>query len=288
VFKKLYEEFKFFRNIRRERYDIVIDLDCGDRSAGITFISGAKVKVGRKGVKSKVVRNTYTDFMPAKNKRHTVEVGLDAARVLGVPIKNKIVEIFWSRLDENIVNINKDFIHIHPLSKAPYKEVDNKTIADIIDYCELGLGYRVVLTSAPIKREKDEICRILNLCKSNPVNLSGKLTLKQAAALNKKSKLFIGVDTALMHISAANNVRVFAFFGPTSPCTWGPWDNKSECSPCLRKNGVQVTEMHTVYSQNFPCIPCNNLGCSDSFVSQCLMSYNLTSIKKSIKNILNK
>ncbi|HIG90400.1 MAG TPA: putative lipopolysaccharide heptosyltransferase III [Flavobacteriaceae bacterium] len=287
--KRIYEEYKFLKNIRKSKYDIVIDLDHGDRGAGIASISGAKIKVGSSNIKSKLVRNTYTHFLPSRKGKHIVEVGLDAARTLNIPIKDKKLEIFWSKDDENTINslsLDNEFIHVHPLSRAYYKEVSNKIIASIVDYCELELGFKVVLTSAPIDRELGEIDNILDLCQSSPINLSGKLTLKQTAALNKRAKLFIGVDTAVMHISAANNTPVLAFFGPTSPDNWGPWDNDIQKSLYCRDGGTQKTGKHTVYSKKIQCMPCNNLGCNDSHISQCLISLDIDDVKTSIKSML--
>jgi len=144
-----------------------------------------------------------------------------------------------------------------------------------------------VLTSAPIQREINKISKILELCKSKPTSLSGELTLKQVAALNKRAKLFIGVDTAIMHISAANNTPVLAFFGPTTAVRWGPWDNKLQKSFYRRSGGVQKSGRNIVYSKNLDCIPCNQIGCDDSHKSLCLNFDNLSAVKRNIKEMIN-
>ena len=290
-FNRIKLEFCFLKSIRQQRYDVVIDLDYGDRGAGIALFSGSKIKVGSSSIKSLLVRNTYTHKLPSRKGKHIVEVGLDAIRSLGKKPKNKKLEIHCSLDDEMFVSslIPKDgFIHLHPFSRMSYKEIDAITISKIIDFCEFDLGYKVVITSAPNNRELRKVDNLLNLCKSKPVDLSGELTLKQTAALNKRAKLFIGVDTAIMHVSSANNVPVFAFFGPSSVSTWGPWDNDLQLSTYVAKGGVQKNGKHTVYSENMDCIGCNQHGCEDTYNSNCLNKLNLDFIKKNLEIIATK
>ncbi len=285
-------EYKFIKIIRSKKYDMVIDLDQGDRGATIAMLSGAKIKIGSKCIKSKLVKNTYTHFLPERIARHTIEINLDPLRILDIPIKSKKVEIFWSKKDEQVVEgrlsaINQ-FVHIHPFSKGWFRELDSQTIAKIIDYCEQELNIKIVITAAPIKRELEKIDEILRLCQSSPINFSGKLNLnlKQTAALNKKAKLFIGVDTAIPHISAANNTPTLVFFGPTAPDTWGPWDNDLERANYHRNGGVQVNGKHRIISDTKNCLPCNNEGCDNSQISDCLMTLDFDVIKKNINEML--
>ena len=260
--QRLSKNIQLLKKIKRAQYDLVIDLDEGDRGAFITLVSGAKTKIGSSTISSQFLRNTYTHLLPKRDNRHTVEINLDSLKLLNIPIINKQVEIFWSKEDDEFVAKKltgiKQFIHIHPFSKGWFKDVNIQTTAQIIDYCEQELDIRAVITAAPIQRELDKLDNILKLCQSKPINLGGRFTLKQTAALNSKSKLFIGVDTAIMHISAANNVPTLAFFGPTAPDTWGPWENDLEQADYHRNGGLQVNGKHRVFSDVRTCLPCNN------------------------------
>jgi len=160
-------------------------------------------------------------------------------------------------------------------------------MSKIIDFCMLELGLKVVITAAPLKDETERVDDILKFCKSEAVNLSGQLTLLQTAALNKRAKLFIGVDTAIMHISAANDIPVFAFFGPTAIDGWGPWDNNTVRSNYDRKKGFQNMGRHKAYSEQRDCLPCNKNGCNDSLTSDCLMNLDIGFIKTQIEEIVN-
>jgi len=290
ILQRLVKNLKLLKNIRSEKYDLIIDLDEGDRGALIAWISGAKIKLGSVAISSKLLKLAYTHLLPVRDQRHSVEINLDALRLLKIPVISKHVELFWSQEDENISqekleNID-NFIHIHPFSKGWFKDVDIQSVVKIIDYCEQELDTKVVLTAAPNSKELDKLSVILKLCNSRPLNLGGKLSLTQIGALNQHAKLFIGVDTAIMHISASNNVPVLAFFGPTSPDTWGPWDNQLECADYHRKGGLQINGIHRVLSDQRSCMPCNQEGCNNSQISDCLIGLNISIIQQNINEML--
>jgi len=297
IFKYIYKEYQFIKNVYNKKYDVVIDLDQGDRGAIIAKCSGAVVKIGSKTIKSKMIRNTYTHFLPDREKRHIVEIGLDPLRSLNISIIKKKVRIFWSDKDEYLVNKHLSkvnnfslaihrIIHVHPFSRGPHKEIDAVLMAKIIDFCEMELNAKVVLTAAPEKAELNKVYNIVKLCKSNPINLSGELSLKQTAALNKKAKLFIGVDTAIMHISAANDTPVLAFFGPSGANHWGPWDNNMTQSSYTQNNGFQIMGKHRVFSESRKCQPCGKDGCNGTKVSDCLMNLDVDIIKENIQEMM--
>ena len=52
--------------------------------------------------------------------------------------------------------------------------------------------------------------------------------------------MFIGVDTAIMHLAAANDVPVIALFGPSGAFEWGPWDNDLDANDYTQRNGNQT------------------------------------------------
>ncbi len=289
--KRIWKEIKFGYEIKKRGYDIVINTTEGDRGAQLALISGAKVKIGYKNKKNRFLKNVFDYQLPPQGLRHTIDANLDALRVLNLPITDKKVEIFWSKKDEEVVDrtLNcKDFIHIHPVSRWLFKCLDDETVAKIIDYCEIKLNKKVILTSAPIKQELDKINSILKLCKSKPINLSGKLTLKQTAYLNSKAKFFIGVDTAIMHISAANDTPVLAFFGPSGADHWGPWDNELIESGYKTRRGIRKMGKHTVIQRDWKCIPCGKDGCNGTKISDCLIGFDMEIIKKSINDKFGK
>ncbi len=288
---RIFAEISFAKKIRNKKYDMIINLTSGDRGAQLALASGAKIKIGYKNEKSKFLSSVFDYNLPPQELRHTIEMNLDVLRVLDKQIKHKKVEIFWKEEDEKKVEnllVCNDFIHIHPVSRWLFKCLDDKIVAKIIDFCKNELHKEVVLTSAPIKQELDKISSILNYCETTPINLAGKLSLKQTAVLNKKAGFFIGVDTAIMHISAANDIPVLAFFGPSGADHWGPWDNDLNESTYITRRGLRSMGKHRVIQKDLDCVPCGKDGCNGTKISDCLMDMDMQIIKQEINKIMEK
>jgi heptosyltransferase-3 len=106
-----------------------------------------------------------------------------------------------------------------------------------------------VVTSSSDEKEIDKAKRILSLVfsrltsdASQIIDLCGKTTVKQLAAVSESSDFFFGIDSAPMHIASAVGTPVVAIFGPSSETLWEPW-----------------CEKRLVISKNLPCrLPCKN------------------------------
>ncbi|MDY0051451.1 MAG: putative lipopolysaccharide heptosyltransferase III [Aliarcobacter sp.] len=290
--KRLKEELLFAYRIRKNRYDLIINTTKGDRGAQLALISNAKTKIGYKS--NSKLDKVFDIYLPKQEFRHTLDMDLDTLRTLELKIFEKKVEIFCSKEDDNLIEkvlkdnglYEKEFIHIHPVSRWLFKCINDKIMAAIIDFCELELNIKVILTAAPIEEERNKIESIMTLCKSKPLNLGGEFTLKQTASLNKKARAFIGVDTSIMHISAANDIPVLAFFGPSGTDHWGPWDNNCFESGYTKRNGYQRMGKHRVIAESRDCQPCGKDGCNGSKISDCLMNLDMQLIKKNIKEMI--
>jgi len=76
---------------------------------------------------------------------------------------------------------------------------------------------------------------------SGAINLAGKTSLSEAAAIIKKASLLIGVDTGLTHMGHAFHVPTLALFGSTCPYAFAGVDTSKVlylnkwCSPCRRR-----------------------------------------------------
>jgi len=279
IWNRLRMELGFAKEIRRQGYDIVINTTNGDRGISLAIFSGAKTIVSFPSKKNTLLNRFITHPLHYHDLEHTIENNLLALQALGKKPLDMKVKIYWPEesekkildlLDSHGLNSGQ-FVHIHPVSRWLFKCIDDSLMAQIIDYCQSTLEIPVVLTSAPVAEELEKIDKILSHCRTSPLNLSGQLTLKETAALNKQAAFFIGVDTAIMHMSAANDTPVLAFFGPSAAYSWGPWDNDETGSQYSKRNGDQQMGRHQVLQVDWDCAPCHQDGCNGSKISDCLM-----------------
>jgi len=276
---RIRQELAFARAIRRERYDMVINTTEGDRGAQLAWISGASVKIGYPPKKNRLLQKVFTHTLPPQGSRHTVEANLDALRVLGFSsVSKKVAMHYPDSAGKRVATLLADagitpgeYIHFHPVSRWLFKCIDDGIAARLIDFCQRELDRRVVLTAAPVAAERKKLDAIKTRCTTEPLDLGGRLTLEETAALADKARLFIGVDTAVMHMAAALDTPVLAFFGPSGAFHWGPWDNACDESGYHARNGIQQMGRHRVIALNWECIPCGRDGCNGTKISDCLM-----------------
>jgi heptosyltransferase-3 len=146
-----------------------------------------------------------------------------------------------------------DFIHVHPASRWFFKCWPVERMAGLVANLQAE-GHAVVLTAAPSADEKAMLEAIQARLERPAFALSGCLSLKELGALSRSARLFIGVDSAPMHIAAAVGTPVVALFGPSGDKQWGPW-------------GVPH---RVVASTAHPCRPCGIDGCGGGKLSDCL------------------
>ncbi|KAF0120915.1 MAG: heptosyltransferase III [bacterium] len=253
--QKYIEELTFLRSIRQKNFDMTVDLTNGDRAAIISFLSRARYRLAYttyKGFAFK--RYLYTHLAQNYPHMHMVKHNLDILGQNGLSCQNTSLFLDISDLDRDfirgIIGIKQNIVHVHPTASLLHKCWKDEYMADVISWL-VRQGKKVVVTSSPDKKETDKAKRILSLVfsrlthdASQVIDLCGKTTIKQLAAISEASDLFFGIDSAPMHIASAVGTPVVAIFGPSSETLWEPW--------CEKK---------LVISKNLPCrLPCKNKG----------------------------
>jgi len=273
-------EWALLSTLRAQRYDLVIHLSEHPRGAWVKRLSGARYGVAREiSGRSRWWKNSFTHFFPwaRGNTRHTVEIHLDALRRIGVQ----------PGLDERRLSLEpgsdakrfisdtlarhglsaQGFIHLHPTSRWLFKCWAEDKVTALIQALQ-AQGHAIVVTSAPDARELAMLERILRPTQA-VINLGGQLNLKQLAALTAHAKLFIGVDSAPMHIAAAMRTPVVALFGPSGDKEWGPW-----------------MVPRRVITSDHACRPCGQDGCGGGKISECLTTLPVERVLEAAQSLL--
>jgi heptosyltransferase III len=273
-------EWGLIRELRARRYDLVIHLSVHMRGAWLVRLLRPRWSVAPK-FRPGFWAGSFTHLYPAQSdpQRHTVETNLDSLRALGVEptaADKRVTLVPGANAESRVTDLLAQhglaaggFVHVHPASRWSFKCWPAERVAALCDALA-AKGWPLVLTSAPDASEKAliaDVCAARNRNAVPPaparcglsgtVDLSGQLSLEELAALTARAKLFVGVDSAPMHIAAAMGTPVVAIFGPSGDREWGPWD------PLHRGHRVVASATH-------PCRPCGMAGCNDSKVSACL------------------
>ncbi len=271
------EEINLLQRIRKERYDLVINLTEGDRGALVALVSGASIRVGfdpeKKGFKGKARIFTHL-VKPCKTPRHTVEKNLDALRRIGLFPLPEERELSFHIPDNVQDRIKKrlptPYIVIHPVSRWKFKCWPTSQVAMLIQAL-YKQGHHLVLTASLDPSEMKMMQEITTLCPDVPLtNLAGQIDLKELGAVIDQSQLLICVDSVPLHLASALKTPVVVLFGPTSEINWGPWRH-----PQAR-----------IVSQGLSCRPCLMDGCGGSKHSDCLATLPISQVLQAVRYFL--
>lgn len=272
-------EWRLMRTLRQRRYDLVVHLTDHPRGGWMTRLMKPRWAVAPKRA-GRFWRRTFTHqfSLPRQANRHTVEKNLDALRRLGLHPRTEDKRLRMvpgpeaeARIERLLSErgVSGAFIHLHPASRWFFKCWPVARMAELVDALE-ALGHRIVMTGAPDPRERAMVDAIRGLSSAAWVDLSGQLSLREMAALSARARLFVGVDSAPMHIAAAVDTPVVALFGPSGELEWAPWGGRHE----------------VVSSDRHPCRPCGQDGCGGSKVSDCLTTLPLEQVLAACQRLL--
>ncbi|MBE0613558.1 MAG: putative lipopolysaccharide heptosyltransferase III [Burkholderiales bacterium] len=275
---RLRAELAVLRQLRDRDYDLLIHLTEHPRGAWLARMLGPRYRVAADYPKARrwwKASFSHLHPLPGNGRRHVVELNLDALRRIGLqPGEQERGLSFVPGEDaERIVQgllgefglAPGGYIHLHPASRWQFKCWSVEKTAELIDELH-ALGEPVVVSAAPEANEIELVRRIAALVKAPFVDVSGRLTLKQLGALTRSAKLFVGVDSAPMHIASAMQTPVVALFGPSGEFNWGPW-----------------RVPHRVITSDHSCRPCGNDGCGGGKLSECLTSLPVSAVLQAVQ-----
>ena len=220
-------QIRFCRELRARRFDCVVDFTDGDRSAFISRVTGAGLRVGfnHEGrLRGRLYSHCVDAFYGAM---HMIEYHAMAFSALGLPIRGEEPSLPLSgedseqarRILETLPLDGKRWVMIHPAARYWFKAWPAGRFAALADVL-YEQGFQSVLVGS--RDEQSVETEILQAAKYPLASLVGKTSLFELAALMTQCRLFIGNDAGPMHMAAAVGCPVVALFGPSDPAVWGP------------------------------------------------------------------
>jgi lipopolysaccharide heptosyltransferase I len=235
IFQTVSDLKELAAGLRKERFDLVVDLQGLFRSALIGLFTGARERVGFESAREGA-KYTYKFRVKTDPELHAVDKNMLIARFLGCETSEPTFPL--PPLDPSPAVLRNMGAYA---AIAPFAGTQVKTWA-LENFAELAsmLPIPSVIVGGKADRERGD--RIALLSNGRAFSLAGRITLKELAAIIKHAKFVVCPDTGPMHIAAALNVPVFAIFGPTSPARTGPYGNihtiirsGAICSPCYKR-----------------------------------------------------
>ena len=223
--------FQRLRGIRERHFDMVLDLQGLSKSAILAMASGAKIRLGYHWLRE-VARLCEKPIPRRPESIHIVDQYLDVARFLGAepnPVRFPIAipeadsAAVQAMLCESGVETGTPFVSVNPASALAIKQWGAERYAALMDAVQTELGLHAVLVTA----DKVVAAQVEAAAKRPFVNLVGRTSLKQLAAVLQQSAVHVCGDTGSAHLAAAMERPVVALIGPTDPDRACPYHQRA-------------------------------------------------------------
>ncbi|SRR5690606_5614605 len=230
-------KFSFLRKLRNSNYDLIIDLTGHIPTALYSYFSKAGYSIGINNYGFGAAYDKFVDLQPASTKGHLIMKYLDVLRRgLDIPdiqwkqmIANygvkpvlipsqKDIESVNNILDDISINNEKPLVVIHTTAGWKAKEWGRDNYSRLIEMLN-HKNYEFIFIGDD--RDKQNFKNILENSGLKDVpkfnNHFLKLKFLEVAELINKADVFVGSDSAPLHIAGAMDTPSVGIFGPTNP-----------------------------------------------------------------------
>ncbi len=273
------EQIRIARLLRRSRFDLAIDLFGNPRSALLTFLSGARVRVGpdRKGRGVLYTVRVRDDGIP----KSAIEFHNQSLRAAGIPVSSSKTELYLTSgeredgrtrvegLRRAAGREGRPVVGIHPGATWPAKRWLADRFAGLADRL-VREGALVVFTAGD--RDEDTIAGVHAAAQHRHPVLGG-LPLRQLAAAIAGFDVYVSNDAGPMHIAAAVGTPTIGLFGPGEEMIWFPYSER---------------DGHRALRKDVPCHPCHLDFCNrpgDDFM-KCMKLLTESDVARLVERVL--
>ena len=288
---RLRADLALIRRLRRERYDLAIDFHGGPRSSILTWLSGARQRIGYDVVGRGWMYTTRVPRPRALRPRHSVVSQWDVLLPLGIaapdpeidatemPANAAASEAVSRRLAETGIGAGTPIVVVHVSAGNPFRRWPSASFVDLV--CRLATTdrtRRIILTSGPSDAGAASAIAAtararLGVEERAAVVECGEFGLAELRALVERAALYIGGDSGPLHVAGTTGVPVVALYGPTLPVRSAPYRSARHFAAAAEVNGL-------------PCRPCDQRRCEPGDF-RCLTRISAESVAALAERALN-
>lgn len=251
LWRKIGSFIQLVFKLRKRKYDLAVSIQGSLTSSFLMWLGGISTRVGFARQKLVTIPATHEKGL------HIRERYISLVKPFSDKKFDLQTEIFWSKNEQQksqqIIQSYREqdrfLVGIAPGSVWNTKRWLKEYFAILLIQLELE-NIQVVLIGGG---EDRELCgEIIEKSKAKALNLAGRLSILESAAVIQQLDLMITNDSAPLHIANAVKTDVIAFFGPTVR-RFGCYPYRSNdrilevdlyCRPCSKHGGKKCPEKH--------------------------------------------
>ena len=250
--KSLFEILHTIKTLRRQNFDLVLDLHGLLKSGIIARLSGAPTRIGfhQKNCKEKINALFTNQKAPYMAKGlHVVDMTLTLLRTaLGEVEETKLFPLqVPGEMDEKVAHFfsrnpdlaRRPIIGINPSAGFESKQWEEVRFAELADRISEELGCSILLTWGPGEKFK---AQQISAHMKQKNWIAPPTSILESIALYKRMALLVSCDSGPLHLAAAVGIPTVSIFGPTDPVRNGAYGVNHEaiykvlaCSFCWKK-----------------------------------------------------
>ena len=248
--RRLRDRLRFYQNLRRKKYDLVVAMRTASWCNLAALLSGAKYRLGRyqkrfKGTLTHPWRGRYK-----KGEVHEVDRNLDLVQLicngdryrrLVLNLRDDEIEGTRQLLTDWEIAPNDFLVGIHPGGSSFDKRWPEDNYAQVADALVREYAAKILILRGP---DEAELERNLQSTMQSESIIHAPGSIRELTALINRCNLFVCNDSGPMHIAAALDVPTVAIFGPTDHVAWKP-----------------LSDAATIVRRDMPCWPCSAHKC---------------------------
>ena len=267
--RRLVDDARLASRLRRERFDIVLDLHGGPRAAWLAWATSAPQRIGY-DIQGRRWMYTRTVARPLELRaRHSVANQWDLLEAIegwpsgaADPARDSVEMAADPRAEAAIaerlasagIRDEHELIVAHVSAGNPFRRWPEPSFAQVIaSLAESSPLRRSILSSGPSDREA--AARIATAARARLGDHASRIVdfgdfdLAELRVLIARSRLFIGGDTGPLHIASTTTTPIVGLYGPTLAARSEPWRDPRVPSAALAVAGL-------------PCRPCDQRVCT--------------------------
>lgn len=252
---------RFAWRLRRQRFDTAIVVHPTHRSHWIARLAGIPRRIGY-ARKSGWLLTRRVPHRKQEGSRHEAEYALELLEVLGiaptgpprpfVPVQPEAQRFLEDVLRREGIGPDELLVAIHPSASCVSKRWMPQRFGEVADRLIEAQRVRVVLVAG--SEDAGHAQEVARAMRHPPLNLAGKLSVGELAALLARCRLLISNDSGPVHVAAAVGTPVVALFGRAQPginaARWRPLGaqhivlDKSDASRFTAIDQLSVEEVY--------------------------------------------